>query len=151
MRFSKLLAKGDTNTVRLIGRWRSDIIMSYLYTSAQNSIEGLEVHMDQHGDYVIILLAHHKGDITPAPQVCASPRPSLVIGGQPGIGSKVSKHLNTPFTHQLSSLIASSNSSRAYNYLRRCVGIVINSVGSTANTPTYSHALKEAHTYFQRT
>ena len=53
-----LMARVDTDTIRLVGRWRSDIMLSYLHTTAKTFTEGLALHMVQHGDYALIPPAH---------------------------------------------------------------------------------------------
>ena len=53
-----LMARVDTDTIRLVGRWRSDDMLRSLHTSAQTFTEGLTTRMVQHGDYALIPPAH---------------------------------------------------------------------------------------------
>ena len=48
----------DTNTIRLMGRWRSDDMLRYLHTTAKTFTEGITSRMVQHGDYALIPPAH---------------------------------------------------------------------------------------------
>ena len=48
----------DTDTIRLVGRWRSDVMLCYLHTTAQTVMEGLASCMVQHGDYALIPPTH---------------------------------------------------------------------------------------------
>ena len=41
----------DTDTIRLVGRWRRNAMISYLHTTAQTLTEGLTACMVQHGYY----------------------------------------------------------------------------------------------------
>ena len=53
-----LMARVDTDTIHLVGRWRSDIMLRYFHTTAQTFTEGLTASMVQHGDYALIPPAH---------------------------------------------------------------------------------------------
>ena len=53
-----LMARVDTDMIRLVGRWRSDVMMRYLHTAAHTFTEGLSSLMVQHGDYALIPPAH---------------------------------------------------------------------------------------------
>ena len=53
-----LMKRVDTNRIRLVGRWRSDIMLCYLHTAAHTFTEGLAARMVQNGDYALILPAH---------------------------------------------------------------------------------------------
>ena len=53
-----LVAHGNTYTIHLVGRWRSNAMLRYLHTTAQTFTEGLVVRMVQHGDYALIPPAH---------------------------------------------------------------------------------------------
>ena len=53
-----LISQVNTDTIRLVDRWRSDIILCYLHTAAQKFTEGLAARMVQHGDYALIPPAH---------------------------------------------------------------------------------------------
>ena len=55
---SLLMERVNTDTILLVGRWRSNVMMCYLHTTAQTFTEGLASHMVQHGDYALILPAH---------------------------------------------------------------------------------------------
>ena len=61
-----LMACVDTETIRLVGRWRSNIILCYLHMTAHTFMEGLALRMFQHEDYVLIPPAH--GDQKPRSQ-----------------------------------------------------------------------------------
>ena len=53
-----LMACVNTDMIRLVGRWRSDVMLRYLHTTAQTFTEGLASRMVQHGDYALIPPAH---------------------------------------------------------------------------------------------
>ena len=79
-----LMERVDTYTIRLMGRWSSDIMLRYHHTPAKTLTEGLASRMVKHGDYALIPPAH--GDKNPAPRLCASPQTLLGYSGRPGIG-----------------------------------------------------------------
>ena len=56
-----LLARVDTDIIRLVGRWRSDTMHRYLHTTAKSIAQGLSVRMVQYGTYALIPPAH--GDL----------------------------------------------------------------------------------------
>ena len=53
-----LMARVDTDMIRLVGRWLSNVMLRYLHTTAKKFTEGLESRMVQHGDYALIPPAH---------------------------------------------------------------------------------------------
>ena len=53
-----LMARVYTDMIRLVGRWRRDVMMRYPHTTAQTFTEGLASRMVQHGDYALIPPAH---------------------------------------------------------------------------------------------
>ena len=53
-----LMARVDTDTIRLLGRWQSDAMLLYLHTPDQGFTSVLSARMVQHGDYVLILPSH---------------------------------------------------------------------------------------------
>ena len=53
-----LMARVDTDTIRLVGRWRSDVMLRYLHTTAKSFTEGLASRMVQHRDYALVPPAH---------------------------------------------------------------------------------------------
>ena len=53
-----LIARFDTDTIRLVGRWRSDAMICYLHTSAQGFTLGITARMVRHGDYALIPHSH---------------------------------------------------------------------------------------------
>ena len=53
-----LMARVNTDTIRLVGRWCSDVMLRCLHTTAQTFTEGLTSRMVQHGDYALIPPAH---------------------------------------------------------------------------------------------
>ena len=53
-----LITRVEMDIIKLVGRWRSDIMMCYLHTSDQTFTAGLTARMVQHGDYVLILHTH---------------------------------------------------------------------------------------------
>ena len=53
-----LMVQVDPNTIRLVGRWRSDTILRYLHTTAKSFTEGLLVKMFEHGAYTLIPTTH---------------------------------------------------------------------------------------------
>ena len=48
----------DTDTIRLVGRWRSNVMLRYIHTTAQTFTEGLASSMVQHRDFALIPPAH---------------------------------------------------------------------------------------------
>ena len=48
----------DPDTIRLVGRWRSDKILHYLHTTANSFTEGLLAKMFEHGAYALIPRTH---------------------------------------------------------------------------------------------
>ena len=73
-----LMSRVDTEMIRLVGRWRSDIMLRYFHTTAQTFTEGLASRMVQHGDYVLITPAHR--DLKPRSQTLVLS--SAFIGSQ---------------------------------------------------------------------
>jgi len=57
-----LLAKVDPDLIRLVGWWRSDVIMCYLHTTAKSFNQGIAARMVSHGNYALIPLANLQGD-----------------------------------------------------------------------------------------
>ena len=53
-----LMALVDLDTIRLVGRWRSNAMLHYLHTTAKTFTEGLVTRMAQHNDYVLTPPAH---------------------------------------------------------------------------------------------
>ena len=53
-----LMAYVDTDTISLVGRWRRDVMLRYLHTTAQTFMEGLASRVVQHGDCALIPPAH---------------------------------------------------------------------------------------------
>ena len=51
-----LMARIDTDTIRLVGMWRSDVMLRYLHTTAKIFTEVFALRMDQQGDYALIPL-----------------------------------------------------------------------------------------------
>ena len=54
-----LMAWVESNNIRLVGRWRSDMMIRYLYTTSKSFTEGLSVKIFQHGTYMFIPSAHY--------------------------------------------------------------------------------------------
>ena len=53
-----LMARVDTDTIGLVGRWSSNVMLRYIHTTAQTFTEGLGSRMVQNGDYLLIPPAH---------------------------------------------------------------------------------------------
>ena len=53
-----LMARVDTYTIRLVGRWCSNAMLRYLHTTAQTLTAGRAAHMVQHGNYALIPPTH---------------------------------------------------------------------------------------------
>ena len=53
-----LIFRVDTDTIRLVGRWRSDVMMRHPHTSAHTFTSGLPARMVKHGNYALIPPAH---------------------------------------------------------------------------------------------
>ena len=48
----------DADTIRLVGRWRSDTIIRYLHTMANSFAEGLSANIFEHSAYALIPPTH---------------------------------------------------------------------------------------------
>ena len=53
-----LLTILKTDTIRLVGMWRSNIILSQLHTTVHTFTSDLAAQMVQHGDYALIPSTH---------------------------------------------------------------------------------------------
>ena len=53
-----LMARVDPDTIRVVGRWRSDMILRYLHTTENSVTEGLLTNMFKHGAYALITPTH---------------------------------------------------------------------------------------------
>ena len=53
-----LIDRFDTETIRLVGRWRSNTMLRYLHMSAQTFTLSLATRMVQHGYYALIPSTH---------------------------------------------------------------------------------------------
>ena len=53
-----LLSRVENNTISIVEKCHSDIIIRYLHTSAHTFTEGLESRTVQHRDYALIPPAH---------------------------------------------------------------------------------------------
>ena len=53
-----LMVRVNTDTIRLVGRWRSDVMLYFLHTTVKTFLEGLASRMVKYGDYALIPLAH---------------------------------------------------------------------------------------------
>ena len=53
-----LVARVNTDIIRLMGRWRSKKMLRYLHTTTQTFPEGLASRMVQHGDSALISPTH---------------------------------------------------------------------------------------------
>ena len=53
-----LMPQFDTDTIWLVGIWKSDAMICYLHTLSQGFTSGLIVRMVQHRDYAITPRAH---------------------------------------------------------------------------------------------
>ena len=53
-----LMARVDTYKIRLVGRWRSNIMLRYLHMTEQTFMEGLASRMVQHRGYALIPPPH---------------------------------------------------------------------------------------------
>ena len=53
-----IIAKIDTNKIRLVSTWFSNAILNYLHKSTHTFTSGLVDHMVHYGDYAIIPPAH---------------------------------------------------------------------------------------------
>ena len=53
-----LMAQVDPDTIRLVGRWRSNKMIRYLHTKANSFTEGLVAKMFEHDAYALIPPAH---------------------------------------------------------------------------------------------
>ena len=52
------MAQVYPDTVRLVGRWRSDPILRYIDTEAKSFTKGLSAKMSEHGAYALIMPMH---------------------------------------------------------------------------------------------
>ena len=53
-----LMAQLDIDTIRLVGIWRSEMMLLYLHTTENSLMEVLFAKMFKHGTYVLIPPAH---------------------------------------------------------------------------------------------
>ena len=53
-----LMARVDSDTIRLVGRWRGNTMLCYLHTTEKSFTEGLSANMFEHGTYAIITPEH---------------------------------------------------------------------------------------------
>ena len=53
-----LMARVEPDTIRLVGRWRSDTMLRYLHTTAKSFNKILSDKMFKHGTYAIIPSSH---------------------------------------------------------------------------------------------
>ena len=53
-----LMARVDPDTIRVVGRWRSDMILLYLHTTENSVTKGLLTNMFKHGAYALIPPTH---------------------------------------------------------------------------------------------
>ena len=53
-----LMARVEPYTIRLVERWRSDMILRYLHTRAKSFNEGLSAKMFEHSAYTLIPPTH---------------------------------------------------------------------------------------------
>ena len=77
---SFLTARVDLDTIRIIGRWRSNTILHYLHTTSKRFTDGLTVRMFQYGDYVLIPPAHAAGYRQAAPPDSRAPSEQGFLG-----------------------------------------------------------------------
>jgi hypothetical protein len=56
---SLLCAKVDTDTIRLLGRWRSDEMLRYLHVQSFPLVAPLASHMLRHGHFTLMPNHHH--------------------------------------------------------------------------------------------
>ena len=49
-----LCSRVDVNTIRLVGRWKSDAVFRYLHAQALPIIDQLSSKMVQHGSYTLL-------------------------------------------------------------------------------------------------
>ena len=52
------MARVDPDTICVVGRWRSDMILRYLHTTENSVTEGLLTNMFKHGAYALIPPTH---------------------------------------------------------------------------------------------
>ena len=52
------MARVEPDTIRLVGRWRSDTMLRYLHTTAKSFNKILSDKMFKHGTYAIIPSSH---------------------------------------------------------------------------------------------
>ena len=53
-----LMARVDPDTIRLVGRWRSNMMLCYVNTTENILTKGLSVKMFKHGAYALIPTDH---------------------------------------------------------------------------------------------
>ena len=52
------MVRVDPDTICLVGRWRSNTMLSYLHTMANSFTKGLSAKMFKHVAYTLLLPAH---------------------------------------------------------------------------------------------
>ena len=139
-----LLSRVYTDTVRLVGRWLSNLIMCYLGMSAQTFTEGMATpwsSMENMRSYGLPKRAN-----THVPRLWAYYRTSLGTGGCPGIVLVRHWRLNVYFTHHIHSILSSSSGYKPYNSQSRCSGVATVTDGTDRQTPEiWMHALQSVH------
>ena len=53
-----LMAGLEPDTIHLVGRWKSDTMISYLYTTEKSFTDGFSRPMFQHVRYTVIMTVH---------------------------------------------------------------------------------------------
>ena len=53
-----LMLRVDPDTIRMLGRWRSNTMLCYLHTMAKRFTKGLSAKIFEHGANTLIPLAH---------------------------------------------------------------------------------------------
>ena len=55
-----LVARVDLDTIHLVGRWRSDMMICYLHTMTKSFVLGISARIFEHITYALIPPAHAK-------------------------------------------------------------------------------------------
>ena len=136
-----LVARVNTYTIRLVGRWCSNAMLSYIHTNAQISTAGLVERMVQHRDCALPDPPPTTGSKIPSPRLWASPWPLTVYSGRTGIGFVRIWKINSPYHTNINKSIPSSS----VDTILPLVGKVVLStntcrvIGVPTCTRTHSH------------
>ena len=140
-----LMACVDTDTIRIRGRWRSDVIRAISTQRHRRSRKDLHCAWSNTGT----MRSSHPptGTKTPAPRIWASPQPLLGYSGRPGIGLVRIRQINSPYNTNISKSIPSSSVDNQIPISGKVALATVTSREKGGTTRTRAHT--GTHTHFQ--